>query len=144
MNHHRHTGWKQHHNPLQDELQQVFERFFGDADADSSSVVTAQWVRPAVMLERHARGEATLYPPTWITLHELSGQPDSAALFAVARVAGISRYETVARAGSGGPLLLWQGDGEYEDARPADEAGAAASRHRLDLATLPWVYTRSG
>jgi len=45
MNHLRHTGWKhQHQNPLQDELQQVFERFFGDSDADSSSVVTAQWV----------------------------------------------------------------------------------------------------
>jgi HSP20 family protein len=44
MNHLRHSGWKHNHNPLQDELQQVFERFFGDADADSSSVVTAQWV----------------------------------------------------------------------------------------------------
>jgi HSP20 family protein len=53
MNHHRHTGWKQHHNPLQDELQQVFERFFGDADADSSSVVTAQWV-PRVDIREEA------------------------------------------------------------------------------------------
>ena len=44
MNHLRNPGWKHHHNPLQDELQQVFERFFGDSDADSSSVVTAQWV----------------------------------------------------------------------------------------------------
>jgi HSP20 family protein len=45
MNHHRHPGWKQHHhNPLQDELQQVFERFFGDNETDSSSVVTSQWV----------------------------------------------------------------------------------------------------
>jgi len=53
MNHHRHTGWKHHHNPLQDELQQVFERFFGDADADSSSVVTAQWV-PRVDIREEA------------------------------------------------------------------------------------------
>ena len=45
MNHLRHSGWKQHHqNPLQDELQQVFERFFGDNETDSSSVVTSQWV----------------------------------------------------------------------------------------------------
>ena len=43
MNHLRHTGWK-NNNPLQDELQQVFERFFGDNDTDSSSVVTSQWV----------------------------------------------------------------------------------------------------
>jgi HSP20 family protein len=44
MNHLRHSGWKNHHNPLQDELQQVFERFFGDNETDSSSVVTSQWV----------------------------------------------------------------------------------------------------
>ena len=53
MNHLRNHGWKQHHNPLQDELQQVFERFFGDSDADSSSVVTAQWV-PRVDIREEA------------------------------------------------------------------------------------------
>jgi HSP20 family protein len=53
MNHLRNHGWKHHHNPLQDELQQVFERFFGDSDADSSSVVTAQWV-PRVDIREQA------------------------------------------------------------------------------------------
>ena len=54
MNHLRHSGWKhQHQNPLQDELQQVFERFFGDSDADSSSVVTSQWV-PRVDIKEEA------------------------------------------------------------------------------------------
>ena len=43
MHHIRHSA-KHHHNPLQDELQQVFERFFGDSETDSSSVVTSQWV----------------------------------------------------------------------------------------------------
>ncbi len=31
-------------NPLQDEIKQVFDRFFGEADTDASSVVTSQWV----------------------------------------------------------------------------------------------------
>jgi HSP20 family protein len=53
MNHLRHSGWKQHHNPIQDELQQVFERFFGDAETDSSSVVTSQWV-PRVDIKEEA------------------------------------------------------------------------------------------
>lgn len=46
MNPIRHSGWKHQHqaNPLQDELRQVFERFFEDSDSDSSSVVTSQWV----------------------------------------------------------------------------------------------------
>ena len=29
----------------------------------------------ATMLARHGRGEVTLYPPTWVTLHELAEQP---------------------------------------------------------------------
>ena len=53
MNHLRHSGWKNHHNPLQDELQQVFERFFGDNETDSSSVVTSQWV-PRVDIKEEA------------------------------------------------------------------------------------------
>jgi len=53
MNHLRNRGWKHHHNPLQDELQQVFERFFGDNETDSSAVVTAQWV-PRVDIKEEA------------------------------------------------------------------------------------------
>ncbi len=41
----RRTGWNQNQHPLQDEIKQVFDRFFGDAaDTDASSVVTSQWV----------------------------------------------------------------------------------------------------
>lgn len=44
MNPSRQLGWSSNANPLQDEIKQVFERFFGDTDTDSSSVVTSQWV----------------------------------------------------------------------------------------------------
>jgi HSP20 family protein len=41
----RQIGWAHaHQHPLQDEIKQVFDRFFGEADADASSVVTSQWV----------------------------------------------------------------------------------------------------
>ena len=116
----------------------------GEPTFAPDEVLSARWARPADMLELHGRGEVTLYPPTWVTLHELAGQPHVAALFSVARVAGIRRYETVARRGTGGPLLLWHGDGEYEHPGSEDATDVAASRHRLDLAALPWVYTRSG
>jgi len=53
MNHNRHSGWKHQHNPLQDELKQVFDRFFGEHETDSSSVVTAQWV-PRVDIKEEA------------------------------------------------------------------------------------------
>jgi 8-oxo-dGTP pyrophosphatase MutT (NUDIX family) len=101
-------------------------------------VVRADWVRPQTMLERHARGEVTLYPPTWVTLHELAEQADVDALLSVARLGGLRRYETVARQSDGGPLLLWEGDAEYEGA-----GAAGTGRHRLELTALPWVFTRA-
>lgn len=104
-------------------------------------VVAAEWVRPAAMLTRHARAEVTLYPPTWVTLHHIAHQPDAGAIVAAARMGGIPRFETVAHRGADGPMLLWHGDAEYDgDAA----AGDAASRHRLEIASLPWIYTRTG
>lgn len=106
----------------------------------ANEVVAAEWVRPADMLERHGRGEVTLYPPTWVTLHGLAAHPDVESVLAAARVGGVQRFETVARRGAEGPMLLWQGDAAY-DGEAADEA--SGSRHRLEIGTLPWLYTRA-
>lgn len=116
----------------------------GQLALSADEVIAAEWVRPAEMLARHGRGTVTLYPPTWVTLHELAEQSDTDALLSVARIGGLRRYETVARRRDGGPLLLWHGDAAYDDDAPVEDAGDAASRHRLELGTLPWVYTRSG
>ena len=106
--------------------------------------VAAEWMRPSDALARHGRGELTLYPPTWVTLHGLADHADTESALAAARLGGIQRFETVARRGGEGPMLLWQGDDEYDD-----EAGDEASppprdgRHRLEIGALPWIYTRS-
>jgi len=39
----RYTPWT-HSGNLQDELKQVFDKFFGESDSDQSNVVTSQWV----------------------------------------------------------------------------------------------------
>lgn len=50
---HRHPMWN-HPNPLQEEIKQVFEKFFNnDTDTDASSVVTSQWV-PRVDVKEEA------------------------------------------------------------------------------------------
>ena len=50
----RHHGWNQHHNPLHDEIKQVFDKLLGDSnDTDASSVVTSQWV-PRVDIKEEA------------------------------------------------------------------------------------------
>ncbi len=115
----------------------------GELTLSADEVIAAEWVRPAEMLARHGRGEVTLYPPTWITLHELAEQSDTDALLCVARIGGLRRYETVARRSDRGPLLLWHGDAAYDDPGRLEDSGDAASRHRLELAPLPWVYTRT-
>lgn len=105
----------------------------------ADEAVRAEWVRPAEALDRHGRGELTLYPPTWVTLYDLAAQGDVDDILSTARLAGVRAFETVARRGDGGPLLLWQGDADYD---PDDPGAASEGRHRLDLGGLPWVYSR--
>ncbi|WP_109210001.1 MULTISPECIES: NUDIX domain-containing protein [Microbacterium] len=103
--------------------------------------VAAEWMRPAEALARHGRGELTLYPPTWVTLHGLTVHADAGSAVDAARLVGVQRFETVARRGGEGPLLLWEGDDEYD---PDAAAAASGSRHRLEIGALPWRYQRSG
>jgi len=112
----------------------------GELALAADEAVASAWRGPADVLAAHGRGEIVLYPPTWVTLHDLSAQADVDDLLAVVRLGGLRRFETVARRGSRGPMLLWRGDAEYE----GDAGGEApATRHRLDVSELPWVYTRS-
>ncbi|MBD8022167.1 NUDIX hydrolase [Microbacterium gallinarum] len=112
----------------------------GPLTLSPDEAVTAEWVAPAEVLARHGRGELTLYPPTWVTLHHLVGHPDAGSVLDSARLGGIRRFETVARRGAEGPLLLWHGDAEYEE---RTDAAASAARHRLEIGALPWRYTEA-
>jgi len=102
----------------------------------ADEAVRGRWMRPADALDRHGRGELTLYPPTWVTLHDLSGQHDADDIVTAARLGGLQEFETVT---GPGPLLLWRGDADYD---PDDATPSPDARHRLDLTALPWVYTR--
>jgi 8-oxo-dGTP pyrophosphatase MutT (NUDIX family) len=112
----------------------------GDLTLSPDEVVNAEWVHAADVLGRHGRGELTLYPPTWVTLHRLLEHADADSVLETARLAGAERFQTVARRGAAGPMLLWETDAEYgSDA----EASASESRHRLEIGALPWRYSRS-
>ncbi|MFB7884129.1 NUDIX domain-containing protein [Microbacterium sp. NPDC056057] len=112
----------------------------GALTLSADEAVAADWLRPADALARHGRGGLTLYPPTWVTLHGLAAHTDVESVVGAARLGGVERFETVARRGGEGPILMWQGDEEWE----ADAEGAASgSRHRLEIGALPWRYERT-
>lgn len=112
----------------------------GAITLSADEAVAAEWLRPADALARHGRGGLTLYPPTWVTLHGLAEHADVDSVVGAVRLRGVERFETVARRGGEGPLLMWQGDDEWE----ADAEGAASgSRHRLEIGALPWRYERT-
>ncbi|GAA1925799.1 hypothetical protein GCM10009775_17530 [Microbacterium aoyamense] len=108
-----------------------------DLVLSADEAVSARWERPDDILDRHGRGELTLYPPTWVTLHGLAGGRTADEAMHAARRAGTARFDTVARSGSAGPMLLWQGDAQYDV-----EDSEASARHRLEVGALPWVYSR--
>lgn len=111
----------------------------GNLRLPAAEAVSAEWARPADLLARHGRGELTLYPPTWVTLHGLARHPDADSVLGAARLTGVERFETTARRGAEGPILLWHGDAQYEADAAAQASGA---RHRLEIGALPWRYTR--
>lgn len=50
----RHTAWNTSPG-LQDEIKQVFEKFFGDADNDNSTIATSQWTPRVDIREEEGR-----------------------------------------------------------------------------------------
>lgn len=83
----------------------------GELRLAADEVTDATWVPPSEALARHAAGEWTLVPPTWITLWGLS---DPGAQ----QVGGIRSYETRVD----GTTFQWEG-------------------LRLETASLPWTLT---
>jgi 8-oxo-dGTP pyrophosphatase MutT (NUDIX family) len=79
-------------------------------------VVDSAWISPADALQRHADGDIELYPPTWVTLHDLLAFGDADAALAAAGAARL--YATQIE----GTTFRWEG-------------------LRLETRELPWTLT---
>ena len=130
-------------------LKRRFRTWFFLAEAASSGVVlnpgehgAYAWLTPARALARHAAGTMLLMPPTWVTLHHLSGAASVADALAAARGAKPADYRTYVLSDDGGAdeLVVWAGDEDYP---PGGELAPAGGRHRLYAGTLPWRYEHS-
>lgn len=87
--------------------------------ASPDEVAAHTWITPAEALARHAAGEWTLFPPTWVTLHRLSRFPDADAALAAAGAPALFRTQVVETAE--GRDFVWE-------------------HGRLVTASLPWRF----
>lgn len=116
----------------------------GDLALSADEAVAARWIRPEDALALHATGELSLFPPTWVTLADITGHADAASMVAATRAAEPRHFNS--RSLSAQKALLWEGDGDYESALDASARTDAETteRNRLDMSSIPWVLQRVG
>lgn len=90
-----------------------------DPSPSEEEVAELAWVRPAEALARHGAAEWMLYPPTWMTLHQLSAFTDAASALSSGDAVQLIRTRVV---GSGAAqAFAWE-------------------QGRLEAAELPWRF----
>ncbi|GAA1055173.1 hypothetical protein GCM10017608_20250 [Agromyces luteolus] len=113
----------------------------------TDELVQVEWLTPTEALEHHADGAMTLFPPTWVTLHELRNAADVDAALAALEAHELRAY--VGRFDDDRTTLYWQEDEHFHTddrahrAVPDDGPDADGPRHRLMMDRLPWVYLHS-
>lgn len=101
----------------------------GEVRAAPGEVMETAWLSPAEALRRHGAGEMTLFPPTWVTLHTLSGHRTVAQAFDA-----VGTPELYATYLLGDGVFAWAGDAQH----PSGGSGL----HRIETSVRPWSYTR--
>jgi 8-oxo-dGTP pyrophosphatase MutT (NUDIX family) len=123
-----------------------------DVVVDGGEIGDHVWTTPAAALDRHARGEIELLPPTWMTLRRLAPHADVAAALADAAAGPVERFATRIAQHDGMLVALWEQDVAYPpddgpDALEAPATGvpldAPGPRHRLTMDPAGWRYERT-
>lgn len=100
-------------------------------EVDGEEIQDHEWIKPAAALERHAKGEIDLAPPTWVTLYHIDRHQPAAAALEHFAASEPQVYEThVGLRADGVRVAMWAGDAGYADTN----ADAEGSRHRLVMA----------
>ena len=105
-----------------------------DVTVDGGEIHEHAWISPADALRRRDEGQITLAPPTWMTLHHLSGSHDVHSVLSRARSEVPTRFAT--RIARDGDVLVatWEGDAAYVDG----DLAAPGGRHRLTMDPAGW------
>jgi 8-oxo-dGTP pyrophosphatase MutT (NUDIX family) len=131
--------WFAHWTPPAVEIRRFSTWFFaarapeGEIQIDDGEITDSQWIRPEEALTKQRDGQIELVPPTFVTLHNLSGYANVEALLAAVGTGEPRHYVTRMAKSDEGMVVMWEGDAGYETA----DAAAPGLRHRL-------LMTKSG
>jgi len=108
----------------------------GEVVVDMGEIHEHMWARPVDALGRRDAGEIELVPPTWVTLHWLSGfttvdQAQRSVVEPEVYATRVGRLDET-------PVVMWGRDSAYESGR----LRAGGPRHRLVMGDV-WRYERS-
>lgn len=112
----------------------------GQVTIDGGEIHEDVWVRPGEMLDRSARGEIQLAPPTAVTLLDLVSGPDVDAILTMAAGREPFRYATRLGQVPEGMVTMWAGDAGYD----LGDASTPGPRHRLVMGEERWRFECHG
>lgn len=108
----------------------------GEVTINPDEARSHRWLRPADALALHGERALTLFPPTWVTLHDLADAADVDDALSAARLRTPPTFAT-----HHDPVeqrFLWFGDEAYRGGAETTDG----PRHRLLASRLPWEYQR--
>ena len=105
----------------------------GDVVVDMGEIHDHLWAHPSEVLARRDAGAVELAPPTWVTLHWLSGFESVAS--AQASVVEPAVFATRVGRSESPRIVMWAGDAGYENG----DVDAVGPRHRLVMHDR-WEY----
>jgi 8-oxo-dGTP pyrophosphatase MutT (NUDIX family) len=106
----------------------------GRVVVDDGEIREHRWIRPIDALARRESGEIELIPPTWVTLHNLTGAVSAAQVCADARDRDPEIFLTHITRVEGGIASIWQGDVAYDDL----DTEKPGPRNRLLMLDTGW------
>lgn len=112
----------------------------GAVTIDMGEIHEEEWMRPSDALARRDALEIEVAPPTWMTLHYLSGFDAVDGLMADAKAREPVYYETTFAKDGDHIVAMWAGDAGYE----ANEPATPGPRHRIVMTRDgPWLLDRT-
>jgi 8-oxo-dGTP pyrophosphatase MutT (NUDIX family) len=108
----------------------------GDVSVDGGEIVGYRWVAPAAALAEHRHGRLDLLPPTWMTLHQLSGYATYVDPATAVAAIPVPHFTSQLAEADGVRVILWEGAAGYD----TGTASSAGGCHRLYLDPSGWRF----